>query len=101
MPFLPVIYSVLLLLQILLLLLNLRKPLKKRWLLLLIAEALSETAAVLLMRYYNDLHGTGIMPGLTHFAETMYSMAAAAISGGMLVISAIVMAVQSSRQKSK
>lgn len=98
---LPVLYLVLLLLQIFLLVVNIRKPLKKRWILLFVAEAISEAAAVLLMQYYNELPGTGMMPGLTYFAQTMYSMAAAAVYASMLVVSFIVMVVLSSQKKVK
>ena len=98
---LPILYLVLLLLQILLLVVTIRKPLKKRWTLLFVAEAISEAAAVLLMHYYNTLPGTGMMPGLTYFAQTIYSMAAAAVYAGMLVISFVVMVVLSSQKKVK
>ena len=98
---LPILYLLLLILQVLLLILNIRKPLKKRWTLLFVSEAVSEAAAVLLMRYYNQLPGTGMMPGMTYFAETIYSMIAAAVYCGMLLLSAIVMLSISRHQKTK
>lgn len=67
----------------------LKKPVRVRWSLLFLCELCALTAAVYFSIYYNALPGTGMMPGLTYFAETMYSMAGAVVYLCMLVISVL------------
>ena len=98
---LPILYLILLAMLILLLILAISKPLKKRWSLLFLAEAISEAAAVMLMHYYNELPGAGIMPGMTYFAETVYSMIAAAAYAGMLAVSLLAYLLLMNKGKNK
>ena len=63
----------------------LRAPAQKRWLRLFLVQLLSIVASLLLMSYFDDLPGTGMMPGLTYFAEVIFSLIAAALySTGLL-----------------
>ncbi len=86
---LPVLYLLMLAGQAVLLIFAIRRPTVRRWGFLLGLELLSLTAALLLAYHYNGLPGFGIMPGLTYFAETLFSMFAALVYGGMMLISAL------------
>ena len=78
---LPIFYIVLLLVQIVLFILGCRKSTKKRWIILCAIELLSCAGALLCMAYYDSLPGSGMMPGLTYFAEVVYSFFAAIAYG--------------------
>lgn len=67
----------------------LQKPVRVRWSMLFLCELCALTAAVYFTYYYNALPGYGMMPGLTYFAETMYSMAGAAVYFCMLLVSVL------------
>ena len=58
------------------------------WALLYGAEALSAAAATGAMFWFDSLVGYGMMPGLTWFAVTFYSMTAAGLFLVMIPISA-------------
>ena len=62
---------------------------RKGWPRLIVLEVISLAAALALMYYYDSLPGMGMMPGLTYFAEVMYSMLFAAVYAVMAVISGI------------
>lgn len=67
----------------------LKKHVRVRWSLLFLCELCALTAAVYFSIYYNALPGDGMMPGLTYFAETMYSMAGAVVYLCMLLVSVL------------
>ncbi len=67
----------------------LKKPVRVRWSLLFLCELCALTAAVYFSTYYNALPGYGMMPGLTYFAETLYSAAGAVVYLCMLLVSVL------------
>ena len=67
---------------------------RKGWLRLIVLEVISAAASLTLMFYYDSLPGIGMMPGLTYFAEVMYSMLFATVYAVMAVISGICGAVR-------
>ena len=82
---LPLLYLAVLIVHIVLLIKTLRAPARSKWLRLILVQFLSILAAFLLMSYFDDLPGTGMMPGLTYFAEVIFSLIAAALySTGLL-----------------
>ena len=70
----------------------------------LLAACLSELgsllAALLLMRYFDQAPGYGMMPGLTYIQEVFYSFGAAVAFTGLLLFS-LVLGVCAVRHKSK
>lgn len=84
---LPVVYIVVLILQVVMLAAAVRRPAKRKWAFLYLCEAGAALAAWVLMRWYDNLPGYGMMPGLTYFAEAFFSMCAAGIYAVMLVVS--------------
>lgn len=87
---LPIAYLCAFVLQIVLLIFAIKDRKKKNWLNLLVFEIGSILIALIFMAYYNGLPGYGTMPGLTYFAETMYSLFAAIVYGLMLIVSAVI-----------
>jgi len=77
----------------------LKKPVRIRWSLLFLCELCALTAAVYFSFYYNSLPGNGMMPGLTYFAETMYSMAGAVVYLCMLVLSVLACVIMKLKHK--
>lgn len=77
----------------------LKKPVRIRWSLLFLCELCALTAAVYFSIYYNFLPGYGMMPGLTYFAETMYSMAGAVVYLCMLVLSVLACVIMKLKHK--
>lgn len=71
--------------QIAFLALTVRRPRPQKWIILLLAEALSAAAAYLLGRYFDALPGAGFMPGMTYFAEAISGYAAACAYGFMCI----------------
>jgi len=67
----------------------LKKPVRVRWSMLFLCELCALTAAVYFSIYYNSLPGYGMMPGLTYFAEALYSMVGAVGYLGMLILSVL------------
>lgn len=67
----------------------LKKPVRLYWSLLFLSELCALTAAVYFSICYNSLPGVGMMPGLTYFAETLYSMGAAVVYLCMLLVSVL------------
>lgn len=86
---LPILYLIMLAAQAVLLYFSIRRPTGRRWGVLLGTELLSLAAALLLAAHCNGLPGIGMMPGLTYFAETLFSLFAALAYGAMLLISAL------------
>ncbi len=82
-------YVLALVIQIFLLIGCLKKPVRVRWSLLFLCELCALTSAVYFSFYYNSLPGYGMMPGLTYFSETMYSMAGAVVYLCMLLVSVL------------
>lgn len=82
-------YALVLFGQVVLLISAIRRPSARRWIILFAAEAISLAAALVLAAHFNALPGNGMMPGLTYFAEVIYSLAAALAYGVMLLISAL------------
>ena len=76
-------------LQILMLVGCLKKPVRVRWSMLFLCELCALTASVYFSVYYNALPGFGMMPGLTYFAETLYSMAGVVVYLAMLLLSVL------------
>ena len=66
---------------------------------LAIGLVLCLAAAVGLTKYFDALPGTGMMPGLTWFAHTFYSMGAAALYGVLLCVTVLAAAVTGGKRK--
>lgn len=77
----------------------LKKPVRIRWSMLFLCELCAMTSAVYFTYYYNALSGYGMMPGLTYFAETLYSMACAAVYLCMLLVSVLTCVILKLKQK--
>lgn len=84
-----IFYLIALLAQVVLLIFAAKWPTVRRWIILFAVEAITLAAALVFAAYFDAQPGTGIMPGLTYFAEVIYSLAAAAATGVMLLISAL------------
>ena len=84
-----ILYIFLLILQLTLLILSIRQRAIGYRLTSLIASLLSAALCWGLGTYYDHLPGYGFMPGLTYFAETLFSYGAAIISLGIAALSAI------------
>ena len=95
-----IIYLAVLAIQIVLFVRCIRQHSLKRWLILFVFEAASLVTAFLLMRYFDNLPGYGIMPGLTYFAATMYSLGAAVLYGIMLLLSFVTAIITQIRKES-
>lgn len=87
--FLPVLYLLVLIGQAVLLVFAIRRPTVRRWNILLGVEVFSLVATLLLAIHYHALPGFGIMPGMTYFAETLFSLFAALAYSVMLLIAAL------------
>lgn len=85
----PILYILLLAAQVVTLIFAIRRKASGYWIALLALEALSAVLAWGLGVWYDGLPGYGIMPGLTYFAEAIYSYGAVILFVGMTVISAI------------
>ena len=95
----PILYILLLAAQVVLLIFAIRRKPVGYWITLLALEVLSTVLAWALGVYYDSLPGYGIMPGLTYFAEAIFSYGAAILFGGMLVISAVLGIILHSKRK--
>lgn len=84
-----ILYLVVLAAQIVLFVRCIRQHSLKRWLILFTFEEVSFIIAFLLMHYFDNLPGYGMMPGLTYFAATMYSLGAAILYCIMLLLSVV------------
>ena len=82
-----ILYLLALLGQILLLVVAAREPGIRRWIVLFAGEVVALAAALGLAIYFDARPGAGMMPGMTYFAEVIYSFGAAAAYGGMLLLS--------------
>ena len=83
-------YLLLFAVQIGLLVFALKRLTTSHWCLLYVIEMLSVVAALILMVYFDNLPGYGMMPGLTYFAEVFYSFFASIGFGILLLISVFV-----------
>lgn len=92
-------YALLFIIQLILLFCAVKKPEKKLWGKLFVLELLSALGAMGLMFLFDALPGSGMMPGLTWFAEVFYSLFAAIGYGALFLVSLVVRIVQSARQK--
>lgn len=84
-----ILYILLLALQVLSLILAIRRKSKRYWVSLFVLEAVSAVLAWRLGVWFDRLPGYGFMPGLTYFAETLFSYGAAILYCGMLAVSAV------------
>ena len=84
-----ILYIFLLALQVLSLILAIRRKPKRYWVSLFILEAVSAVLAWRLGVWFDGLPGYGFMPGLSYFAETLFSYGAAILYGVLLVGSAV------------
>ena len=91
---LSILYPMLFFVQFILLVCAVRKPERRLWFALFWLEILCTLGAAGLTVLFEQLQGYGMMPGLTWFAEFFYSLAAAVVYGGMLLISAVVHVVK-------
>ena len=87
---LAVIYLALLVGQLVMLIRTIRRPVVKRWGLLLASELFCALGAWRLARFFDALPGVGMMPGLTYLAEVLFSLGAAVVYGALLAVSAII-----------
>ncbi len=83
------IYILILLLQVALIVIALRKKKKVLWPILFACEIISLVIAVFLGHYYDNLPGSGFMPGLSYIGEVLFSYGAAVVYGVMLLGSII------------
>lgn len=60
------------------------------WALVYVFEILSVVGAIIAMLYFDRRPGYGILPGLSYFSETIYSLCAALVYGVSIVNTAIV-----------
>lgn len=91
---LSILYPALFAAQLVLLVFAARKPEKKLWPALFWLEVFSLLGAVGMAVLFELLPGYGMMPGLTYFAEFFYSLAAALVYTGMLLLSAVVRVIK-------
>ena len=84
-----ILYIFLLALQVLSLILAIRRKSKRYWVSLFVLEAVSAVLAWRLGVWFDGLPGYGFMPGLSYFAETLFSYGAAILYCGMLAVSAV------------
>ena len=82
-----IVYAAILALHIWLLVRALRKPEKKRWILLFLVELVSAIGAVGMAFFFDGLRGSGFMPGMSYIMEFFYSLMAGAIYAAMLPVS--------------
>lgn len=85
----PILYILLLAVQVTLLIFAIRRKSIAYWMATWITEALSAALAWGLGVYYDSLPGYGIMPGLSYFAEAIFGYGTAVLSLGMLEISVV------------
>lgn len=85
--FLLIVYILILILQVYLLVSSIRKKTKESWLTLFLSEVIPMFIAFMLANYYDNLPGSGFMPGFTYMGEILFSYSAAIIYGIILFIS--------------
>lgn len=71
-----VIYIIVAILEIILYILTIKGK-NKSWMKLVLMESIALISAILMGGYFNNLPGTGFMPGLTYLGEWLFSMGAA------------------------
>lgn len=86
-------YIAIFILQIVLLVLSIRKKTTKLWISLFLSEVIPMFAAYFLMRYFDTLPGYGVMPGLSYFGETLFSLGAAVLYAADLFVSLCVFVI--------
>lgn len=86
---LAVIYFLLLVFHVTMLIACIRKPAPKKWLIHISSQAVTALCALFMGMYYDSLAGAGMMPGLTYFAEALYSFVAFLVFGSVLVVSLV------------
>lgn len=96
-----IIYLIILVIQIVFLIWCAQHRQRKGWVILYVFEIISATAAFLLSRYYDSLPGYGIMPGLSYFGETLFSLFAYWAYLAMMLITLIVNAFFPSTRRQK
>ena len=84
------LYIILFIFDIILLIDAARKPSKAKWLTLFISEALFALLAVGVAFVFNSLPGEGMMPGLTYFAQVIFSICASLAFTVSFAVSAVV-----------
>lgn len=84
-----VLYLLIFIVQAVMLIFAIHRPTRLRWLLLFVLEVLPLASAGLIAWHFDTLPGFGIMPGLTYFAESIFSLAAAMAYGVMLLVSSL------------
>lgn len=94
-----ILYIFLLALQVLSFILAIRRKTKRYWISLFVLEAASAVLAWRLGVWFDSLPGYGFMPGLTYFAETLFSYGAAILYCGMLAVSAATGIILHSKRK--
>lgn len=84
-----IVYGAVLALHIWLLVRALKKPEKKRWILLFLAELVCAIGALGMAFFFDGLRGSGFMPGMSYIMEFFYSLMASAVYGVMLIVSLV------------
>ena len=85
-----IIYLAIFVIQIILLVKSIKKKEKKYWTSVFALEIISIIASIILYNYYENLPGYGLMPGLSYFGETLFSMGAIFLYGVMLCITSFI-----------
>lgn len=81
-----IVYILISILQIIFLVKAIKKNNIKYWMIIFLIEAISLVAAAILTIIYNNLPGSGFMPGLTHFGLFLFSFGASIIYALFLFI---------------
>ena len=84
--FLLMFYIIIVIFQIALLIIFIKNNKEKHWIILIITEIISMLLSWFLAIFFDSLPGSGIFPGLTHFAEVFYSIIAVLVFFIMLII---------------
>ena len=82
-----IVYVAIFVLQIILLVSAIRKKKTSLWIFLFLIEIIPTIIAFILMRYFDNLPGSGFMPGFTYFGEVIASLGAIILYAIMLFIS--------------
>lgn len=96
-----ILYVILLVFCAVLLISSVKKYSRAKWIVLFISEAAFSIGAAYAATVFDSLPGYGMMPGLTYFAEVLYSIAAACAFAAEFTVSAIIYIILKIRNKTR
>ena len=94
-----IVYICLFILDLYLLVRALKPYSARRLFVAYLSELGSLLAALIIMWFYDQAPGYGIMPGLTYIQEVFYSLGAAVLFTGLLLLSLVIGAFAAHRRK--